>query len=189
MKTRLLLVLFLAAACGRDSTDLSVSLRETPFRQLRGVRLGMTGRELHATRPRARYSPYLGLQEEIPGYKVSYQFLSAQSDSANADIDPADRLGGVFITQSFPTEDAAARAWAEAARTLAKERRAPDVCERFPTGGMQARWFTGEVAVAIGAFPRELNAPNVGPRVIFAVSPKEAMKQPRDGTPIACPTQ
>ena len=189
MKKRLLLAILFAAGCSdANSGDLSKRLRETPFRQLPGVQLGMTGRELHSTRPRARYAPYLGLQEQIPGYMVSYQFLSAQNASPTGDIDPQDRLGGVFITQSFESDDAAAGRWAEAASTLSKARRAPDVCERFPEGGMQARWTTGDVIVAIGAFPREQNARNVGPRVIFAVSPKESMKQPQGGTPIACPT-
>lgn len=188
MKSRLFLLLLVAACSDSNSADLSASLGETPFRQLRGVRLGMTGRELHSTRPQAKYSPYVGLQEEIPGYNVTYQFLSATSESRDSDIDPADRLGGVFITQSFPSDDAAARSWTDAVSSFAKARRSPDSCERFPEGGMQARWSAGDVIVAVGAFPREPNAPNVGPRVIFAVSPKESMKQPKGGSPIACPT-
>src|SRR5262245_29319181 len=127
MKRHFLLALLIAAGCGDSSSDLSVRLSETPFRQLPGVRLGMTGRELHAARPRARYAPFLGLQEDIPGYKVSCQFQSAVADSAGSDIDPRDPLGGVFITQSLQSDDAAARAWAEAAATLSKSRRAPDL--------------------------------------------------------------
>ena len=189
VKTRFLILLVAAAGCAGSSSDLSMQLRETPFRQLRGVHLGMTGRQLHAVRPQARYAPYLGLQERVPGYAVAYDFASAQGDKLTDDVAPDDELRGIYITQTHESEDAAARAWSEATRALARDRRAPHSCERFPAGGVQARWISGDAVIAIGAFPREPNAPNVGPRVIFAVSPKETLKQPEGGTTIPCPTE
>lgn len=189
MRPRYLLALLFAAGCADTNEDLSMQLRETPFRQLPGVHLGMTGRQLHATRPQARYAPYIGLQEKLPGYMVSYDFESAKDDSPGADVDPLDVLRAIFITQPHETDQATATAWAAVTRAVADDRRAPDSCERFPAGGVQARWFSGNAVVVIGAFPREPNAPNVGPRVIFAVSPREAMKQPDGGTPIPCPTK
>jgi hypothetical protein len=188
MKSRhiLLFLAALAGACADTSGELSSEFRETPFRQLRGVQLGMAGRDLQRIRPDAKYTVFLGLQERIPGYIVSYRFPSAMADSAR-NVEPNDKLLGVFITQMFETEAAAADEWRKQVSALSSSRRKPDICETFAAGGMQARWFSGKIGLAIGVFAREPVAPNVGPRVIYAVSPSEALKQPEGARPMVCP--
>jgi hypothetical protein len=189
MKKALQAVLLLTCgACGGATpSDLSTEFRETPFRHLPGVELGMTGRRLHAVRPAAAYAPYLGLQERIPGYTVSYQFPASNVESGGTDVGPNETLQGIFITETFVSREMAEKSWQDKVREVASAKRAPNVCESFPTGGMQARWFSGATALAIGAFPREPMAPNVGDRVIYAVAPAATMKQPPGATPIACP--
>ena len=182
-------LLITLGACGGDTqSDLSSEFRETPFRYLPGVELGMTGKRLHVVRPAAKYAPYLGLQERVPGYTVSYQFPMSMVESSNTDVGPNDTLEGIFITENFVSREMAEKSWHDKVRELTAARRAPNVCERFPTGGVQARWFSGSTALAIGAFPREPMAPNVGDRVIYAIAPRATMKQPPGATPIACPT-
>ena len=147
----------------------------------------MTGKRLHAARPAARYAPYLGLQERIPGYTVSYQFPASMIESSTTDVGPNDTLEGIFITETFVSREMAEKSWHDKVREVASARRAPNVCESFPTGGMQARWLSGRATLVIGAFPREPMAPNVGDRVIYAIAPTATMKQPPGATPIACP--
>lgn len=145
----------------------------------------MTGAELRRLRPATKFTPYLGLQERLPAQVVSYQFESALNDVP--DIDAKDRLQGVFITQMFVSDAAATEFWRDRLRALSDDKRPPNSCEQFPTGGMQARWLSGNMAFAIGVFPQEPAAPHMGPRVIFAVSPRATLKQPAGATPIACP--
>jgi hypothetical protein len=185
---RLILLAVALSGCANDSRELSTQFSETPFRQLRGVELGMMGKQLQAARPAARYAPYLGLQETIPGHIVSYQFPSAMNDNPEKAVAPADRLLGVYITRNYESEEAATAAWRAAVIDVAKGRRKPDLCESFAAGGRQARWFAGKMALAIGAFPREPAAPHVVDRVIYAVSPMDGLKQPVGATKIECPT-
>jgi hypothetical protein len=181
------LCLVAASGCADDS-DLSVQLKATPFRHIPGVELGMTGKQLHLLRPAAKYAPYLGLQERIQNFIVSYQFPTSMSDSKAADVSPDDQLQGVFITEQFDSIDKAESLWKDKIREISSTRHAPGICESFPTGGKQARWFYGTMTFAVGVFPKEPMAPNVGDRVIYAVSPTETMKQPAGATKVACPT-
>jgi hypothetical protein len=176
------------SGCADVTSDLSTQFSTTPFRHLRGVELGMKGRRLHEIRPAATYAPYLGLQERIPGYTVSYQFPYSTTESNATDVRPNDILEGIFITETLVSLELAEQKWREEVRKVVSARRAPNSCEAFPTGGMQARWFAGDNVLAIGAFPREPMAPTVGDRVIFGLAPRETMKQPAGATPIACPT-
>ena len=182
-----LFAVLLAGCLGADATDLSMQLSETPFRQLPGVALGMTAVRLHQLRPNAKYSPYFGMQEALPGYTVSYQFPSAVSDAKDADVAPLDELEGVFVTEMFDSMETAETKWRETVVALTRRRREPDLCERFSAGGMQARWAAGKTAIAIGAFPREPIAPAIGNRVVYAVSPINTMKQPPGATKMECP--
>ena len=185
-------LLFLAAlgAC-KDATpsDLSMEFKETPFRHLRGVELGMTGRQLRAARPAAKYAPYMGLQERIPGYTVTYQFpvAAVANDDAGANVGDLDKLEAIFITEGFVSMEDAQRSWHGKVREVSAAHRAPDACETFPTGGMQARWFSGGMVLAIGVFPREPIARAVGDRVLYALAPLATMKQPAGATKVACP--
>src|ERR1043165_7201189 len=161
MQVRGFLMAALALACADlGSGELSNDFRDTPFRYLRGVDVGMTGKRLHELRPGAHYSPYLGLQERIPGFIVSYQFPTAMSETAT-DVGLQDLLQGVFITESFDSMEKAEASWREKVRAVTASHRAPDECDKFATGGMQARWITGNRMVAIGAFPKEPTAPTV----------------------------
>jgi hypothetical protein len=188
MQLRVIAIAALAAACmDSGQSDLSADFKETPFRYLRGVELGMTATRLHALRPEAKYAPYLGLQERIPGYTVSYQFPTTMMESSATDVAPNDKLEGVFISEMFDSMEKAESTWRARVHAVSSSHRAPSVCETFPTGGMQARWFAGKNALSIGAFPRERLAPTVTERVIFALSPVENMKQPAGATKIACP--
>jgi hypothetical protein len=188
---RFLTIFLLAGAlagCSDASGDLSTQFSTTPFRHLRGVELGMKGSRLHQIRPAARYAPYLGLQERITGYTVSYQFPTTTTESAATDVGPNETLEGIFITETFVSREAAEKSWRDQVRELTSARRAPNACESFPSGGLQARWFSGKNVLAIGVFPREPMAPNVGDRVIYALAPKTTMKQPAGPATIACPT-
>ena len=188
MKVRLFIVAGLALACADPGQkDLSTEFSETPFRYLRGVQVGMTAQRLHAVRPAARYAPYLGLQERLPGYIVSYQFAMSIADSSQTDVPSNDRLEGVFITEMFDSMEKAEASWREGVARVASSHRAPTSCESFPAGGMQARWTGGGLVLAIGAFPQERIAPSITNRVIYAISPVEAMKQPAGATKVACP--
>jgi hypothetical protein len=188
MSFRLFFVLVLATAClDGGSTGVSDEFKETPFRFLPGVDLGMTGKELHRLRPAATYAPYLGLQEKIPGFTVSYQFPASNMESSAKDVGPNDRLQGVFIAEPFETMQGAELAWREQVSTVSSRHRAPTGCESFPTGGMQALWISGTHVLAIGVFPREPMAPTVPNRVIYAVSPSATLKQPPGATRIDCP--
>lgn len=148
----------------------------------------MTGQRLHALRPAAKYAPYLGLQERIPGYVVSYQFPTTMMESSATDVGADDQLQGVFISEVFEALGKAESTWRESVRAVSATHRAPGICESFPAGGMQARWFAGKRVLAIGAFPRERLAPTVTDRVVYAISTAENMKQPPGATKIACPT-
>lgn len=180
----------LAVACaGSGPSDLSSTFPDTPFRYLRGVELGMAGTRLHALRTGAKYAPYLGLQERIPGFTVSYQFPTTMMQSSATDIGPDDELEGIFISEVFSSPDKAESKWAEVVRAVSSRDRAPNVCESFPTGGKQARWFTGKQILAIGVFPREPLAPTVTDRIVYAISTADVMKQPSGATKIACPNK
>jgi hypothetical protein len=168
------------------SVDLSTDFSETPFRYLRGIELGMTGKRLHELRPDARYAPYLGLQEKLPGYTVSYQLPTSMETSAK-DVAPDDHLQGVFISELFESMDKAETAWRERVGAVTSRHHAPVACETFPGGGMQARWVVGTKALAIGVFPRERIAPTVTDRVVYAVSSVKSLKQPAGATKVACP--
>ena len=181
------MALFATACLDGGSSGLSDQFRETPFRFLPGVELGMTGKELHSVRPSATYAPYLGLQEKIPGFTVSYQFPLSNMESSAADVGANNRLEGVFISEPFDSMERADSAWRERVNAVSSRHHAPTSCESFPTGGMQARWITGGVVLAIGAFPREPMAPSVTNRVIYAVSPSASLKQPAGATKIDCP--
>lgn len=188
MRFRLILSAVLASAClDGGSSGLSGDFRETPFRFLPGVELGMTGARLHALRPAARYAPYLGLQEQIPGFVVSYQFPTSTAESSATDVAPNDQLEGVFISERFDSMEKAEARWREKVAAVASSHRAPTICESFPTGGMHARWIGSDHVFAIGVFPQEPMAPTVPNRVIYAISPKGTMKQPEGGTKISCP--
>jgi hypothetical protein len=151
------------------------------------VELGMTGKRLHGLRPEAKYAPYLGLQERIPGYTISYQFPTTMEESKATDVGPQDQLQGVFISQVFDSMEKAQSTWRDQVNAVSSTHRAPTVCESFPTGGMQARWIAGKKVLAIGAFPREPMAPTVTDRVVYAIASAEDMKQPPGATKIACP--
>ena len=187
MKLARVLTVACLAGCARTDSSAVSQFHETPFRQLTGVELGMTGKRLHAVRPAAKYAPYLGLQERIPGYTVSYQFPTSMMETKATDVGDDDPLEGVFMTEMFDSMEKAESTWRARVREVARSRRAPDLCETFPTGGMQARWVAGDVVLAIGAFPKEPMAPTVGDRVIFAISPLETMKQPPGASKVDCP--
>lgn len=188
MQLRVILIAALAIGCAESgSHDLSTDFGETPFRYLRGVEVGMTGKRLHALRPAAKYAPYLGLQERIPGYTVSYQFPTTMMETSATDVGPDDPLEGVFISQTFDSIEKATLTWRESVRAVTAHHRAAGACESFPTGGMQARWSAGKRVFVIGVFPREPLAPTVPDRVIYAVSSADAIKQPAGATKIACP--
>ena len=187
MQFRAAFMVVLGAACIDSArSDLSTAFRETPFRSLPGVELGMTGKRLHAVRPGARFAPYLGLQERIPGFVVSYQFPMSTVESSATDVRPEDTLEGVFISQPFATMEEAESTWREKVGAVSRSHRAPTVCESVPNGGMQARWVSSNQVLAIGVFPQEKMAP-ITNRVIYAFSQIESMKQPAGATKIACP--
>lgn len=178
-----------ASACSDTAgSDLSLQFRETPLRQIPGVFIGMQAKDLERSRPAAIFSPSLGLHEDIPGYGVDYRFQAAAIDHAAKDVDPADKLSGVFVVRVFPSEGAAVDWWAEQVRGMTSARRKPDACVSFPSGGREARWYGGQMTLAIGEFPPAPNMTAGGPRVIFAVTPVKEMKQPAGAAPIACPT-
>jgi hypothetical protein len=183
----ILIALCLSAAACADTSDLSLQLKATPFRHIPGVELGMTGKQLHLLRPAARYAPYLGLQERIQGFIVSYQFTTSMEESKATDVGADDPLLGVFITEQFDSMDKADAMWIDKVREITATRRSPSSCDSFPGGGKQARWLSGKMAFAVGVFPKEPMAPTVGDRVIYAVSPVETMKQPAGATKIECP--
>lgn len=147
----------------------------------------MTAQRLRTVRPAAKYAPYLGLQERLPGYIVSYQFAMSVSDSPQADVPANDRLEGVFISEMFDSMEKAEASWQERVAAVASSHRAPTSCETFPAGGRQARWLGGNLALVIGAFPQERMAPNVTNRVVYAISPADAIKQPAGAVKAACP--
>ena len=183
------LILVILVACNDATTpDLATEFKETPFRHLRGVELGMTGKQLRAVRPTARYAPYLGMQERIPGFTVSYGFPNAISDSRDATVPDSDKLEGVYITEAFVSLEEAEKKWHEVVRGVAAAHRAPNSCESFPVGGRQARWNAGENVFVIGVFPREPIAANVGDRVLYTAARAVSINQPKGGTTIACPT-
>jgi hypothetical protein len=175
--------------CADPSSDLSTEFSTTPLRHLRGIELGMKAARVKELRPAATYAPYLGLQERIPGYTVSYQFPYTMVESKATDVGADETLEGIFITEMFVSREMAEKSWRDEVRELASARRAPNDCESFPAGGMQARWLSGSQVLAIGVFPREPMAPTVGDRVIYALAPRATMKQPAGATPVACPTQ
>ena len=183
-----LIALCLVACISEDAMDLSMQFKETPFRQVPGVQLDMTAKHLRSLRPAATFSPYLGMQERLPGYVVSYSFPGSMRDDAGATVPDNDKLEGVFITQTFESMEKAEALWREKVNAVASSHRAPTSCETFPTGGTQARWIGGRQTLAIGVFPREPLAPTVGDRVIFAISGTDNLKQPAGGTKVACPT-
>jgi hypothetical protein len=185
--SRLLIAACVAAAGCADRSDLSVQLKATPFRHIPGVELGMTGKQLHLLRPAAKYAPYLGLQERLQGFIVSYQFPTSMTESKTTDVGSDEPLEGVFITEQFDSLEKAELSWRAKIREISETRKAPSLCETFPSGGKQARWFSGKMAFAVGVFPKEPMAPAVGDRVIYAVSPRETMKQPPGATKVACP--
>lgn len=180
----------LAVSACRDAPDADLSLLfgETPLRQIPGVTIGMEAKDLKRSRPAAKFSPFLGMHEDIPGYGVDYRFVAAVNDRAATDVDPTDRLAGVFVVRLFPSEGPAVDWWAEQVRGMTTARRKPDACVSFPTGGREARWYAGQMTLAIGEFPQMPNMVAGGPRVIFAVTPVKEMKQPAGAAPIACPT-
>ena len=184
---------FLIAAClvacaGADASELSMQFPETPFRQLRGVALGMGGKDLHRLRPAATYQPYGGLQERIPGFFITYSMPTAVNESPDADVTNLDRLQAVFISEMFDALGPAEAKWRDKVGEITAARGAPNGCESFPTGGTQARWEIGGNTFVIGVFPREPMAANVGPRIVYAISSTDAFKQPAGGTAVACPT-
>lgn len=188
MQLRVMVIAALAISCAESGpSDLSTDFAETPFRYLRGVDLGMTGSRLHTLRPEAKYAPYLGLQERIPGYTVSYQFPTTMMESRATDIGPDDRLQGVFVSEVFDSMEKAQMTWRDRVGVVSSTHRAPTVCESFPAGGIQARWMAGKKVLAIGAFPREPMAPTVPDRVVYAIASAGDMKQPAGATRIACP--
>src|SRR4051812_36916423 len=155
MQLRVMVIAALAISCAESGpSDLSTDFAETPFRYLRGVELGMTGKRLHALRPDVRYAPYLGLQERFSGYVVSYQFPTTMTESRATDVGPEDQLQGVFISEVFDSMEKAQSTWRDRVNAVSSTHRAPTVCESFPTGGIQARWIAGKKILAIGAFPR-----------------------------------
>jgi hypothetical protein len=184
---RLLIAACLIACSGADVTELSMQLPQTPFRQLRGVELGMGGKDLHRLRPAATYQPYGGLQETIPGYFITYSMPTATNESRDADVTNLDRLKAVFISEMFDAVGPAEAKWRDKVREITAARGAPDGCETFPTGGTQARWEVGKNTFVIGVFPREPMATTVGPRIVYAISQTESFKQPEGGNAVACP--
>ena len=184
---RLLVLLCLAACMSEDTMDLSMQFKETPFRQVPGVQLDMMAKQLRSLRPAAKYLPFVGMQERLPGYVVSYSFPGSERDDANASVPDNDKLEGVFITQTFESMEKAEALWREKVRAVSSSHRAPTSCETFPTGGTQARWVGGNQTLAIGVFPKEPLAPTVGDRVIFAISGTVSLKQPAGATKVACP--
>jgi hypothetical protein len=188
MKFRAIFTALFAMAClNGGSSGLSDEFRETPFRFLPGVDLGMTGKQLRQARPAATYAPYLGLQEKIPGFTVSYQFPTPTMETSAKDVGPNDRLEGVFISEPFETMEKAESSWRDHVGAVSARHRAPTACESFPAGGMQARWISGSRVLAIGVFPQEPMAASVTNRVIYAVSPAATLKQPAGATKIDCP--
>ena len=147
----------------------------------------MTGKRLHAVRPAAQYAPYLGLQERIPGFVVSYQFPMSNAETKATDVRPEDTLEGVFISQPFATMEEAESMWRESVRAVSSRHRAPTICESVPSGGMQARWVSSTQVFAIGVFPQEKMAP-ITNRVIYAFAQAESMRQPKGATKMDCPT-
>jgi hypothetical protein len=186
MRFQVIFTAALASACLDGGSRVPSQLKDTPFRFLPGVELGMTGSRLHALRPAARYAPYLGLQEQIPGFVVSYQFPTGTAESAATDVGANDRLEGVFITERFDSMEKAMAVWMEKVRAVASDYRTPTICESFPRG-MHAKWIEGDHVFAIGAFPQEPMAPSVPHRIIYALSPRATMKQPPGATQISCP--
>ena len=188
MQIRVVFLLMLASACAdAGGSSLSSAFKETPFRFLPGVELGMTGKRLHAVRPAARYAPYLGLQERIPGFMVSYQFPTTTTETSATDVRPDDTLEGVFISQPFETMELAESTWREKVRAVSSSHRPPTACETVPSGGMQARWVSSRQVFAIGVFPHERMSPTITNRVIYAFSQVESMKQPAGATKMPCP--
>jgi hypothetical protein len=186
MKARSLLTLGLIACTG-DATDLASQFPETPFRQIPGVEIGMTGKRLQSLRPAAKYSPYLGMQEAIPGYVVSYSFPGSQNDSKDAAIGEQDKLEGVFISQPFTTKEDAEKTWREKVIELTERHRAPSSCDSLAAGGLQARWRGGTNTLSLGVFPVEAMSPAIGNRVIYAFQPTSQLR-PLDGVvKISCP--
>jgi hypothetical protein len=184
----LLLTLLVAPAACTDAAgnpDLATEFRETPLRMLPGVQIGMQARQLRRTRPATRYAPYLGLQESIPGYGVSYRFESAVGDAEGSDVSPRDDLKAVYMARTFDLDEAAVAAWREQVATLVSSRRAPDVCDSIPGGGRQARWLSGKQELVAGVFPAPASPPRA--RLVLVVGRMDYIKQPQGATPVPCP--
>jgi hypothetical protein len=180
-----LVVTFAACTDATGNPDLATEFRETPLRMLPGVQIGMQAQQLKRARPATRYAPYLGLQESIPGYAVSYRFESAVGDGPDSDVSARDDLEAVYVTQSFDADEAALAAWRDQVTSLAASRRAPDACDSIPGGGRQARWFSGKQGLVAGVFPASSNSPRA--RLIVVVGRMEYIKEPKGTTSMPCP--
>lgn len=187
MKARSLLLGLGLIACAGEGTDLASQFPETPFRQLPGVDIGMTGKQLKSLRPAAQFAPYLGMQERIPGYVVSYAFSGSMNESKDATIRDEDRLEGVFISQPFVTFEEAERTWREKVIEVTGRHRAPGSCDTFAAGGQQARWHGGKRTLTLGVFPTEKSSPSIGNRVIYAFQPTSELRPLQGATKTACP--
>lgn len=182
------LVSVLAACSAPEPTGLPAQFRETPFRHLKGVELGMPAARLRATRPAAKYAAYMGMEERIPGYSVGYKFSNAVSDGADAKLADAAVLEGIYIYEEFVSRDDADKAWYDKVREVSAGHRAPTGCLSLPSGGRQARWATDKSVFVIAAYPRDPTDQRVADRVVYGLALLNKVPQPQGATTITCPT-
>jgi hypothetical protein len=103
-------------------------------------------------------------------------------------VDPEDHLGGVIITEMFASPEQADAGWRAKVVASSSDLGSPTACESVVGGGKQARWVSGKTVFAIGVFPRETAAKNVGDRVLYVLSPLAASKQLPGAVAISCPS-
>ncbi|HET9425842.1 MAG TPA: hypothetical protein VFO55_10755 [Gemmatimonadaceae bacterium] len=186
---RLLIVMLGVTACGAGAgnPDLATEFRETPLRAVPGVQIGMPVSRLKAARPNAASDGFSGMRETISGHLVAYRFRGAAAEVAG---DPAadERLLAVFVTRRLGSPGEVSSSWREQVQAVAGSKRAPDLCESLPNGGMQARWHFDRMSLVIAAVPGTAAGTTGSPRVVLAFGRANVINQPQGATPLPCPT-
>lgn len=151
----LLVCAALAAACGdrRDVADLAVGV--APFEELRGTNANMLrSGGVRAFRRAAEPSPYEGLREPISAYDVVYAIPGFDGSDGSWPSEDA-LVTAIEATREWPSDSAAASAFARAVRTLQAELGAGPLCleVRGPGFSLQvAQWDRGDGWVVTASF-------------------------------------
>lgn len=144
--------LIIALGCASPEPKAPTFEAITPFSKLTGVHMGSKAGDLKRLRPHIRVAGYVGYEEDVGAYHITYHFPG--SNSEDQEVPSSSRLKGVSALRTFDNNVTAMEFWKTGARHLAARMGTPR-CSSYPKfgGAGKLAWLVNETLYSLSIFP------------------------------------